>query len=94
MWNPAALSESDSVLPEPTGNAQEGDGDGSCGNHTASFNQMGVEDIAMDMDAVESSGRFALEIGAATFRLQPNGGAATRKITYVAIWKRRPTGAR
>ncbi len=59
----------------------------------ALYDQMGVEDFTMDINAVESSGDLAYESGTATLRLRPtNGVAAARTIRYLVIWKRQATG--
>jgi uncharacterized protein (TIGR02246 family) len=55
---------------------------------------MGVREIDLRTQEVESSGDLAYEIGAATLTIQPESGSPTTDIVkYVVVWKRQAGGA-
>src|SRR3990170_5814200 len=54
---------------------------------------MGMQEIAMHTQEVESHGDLALEIGTYRVKVQPPGGAATTDDgKYVVVWKRQASG--
>ncbi len=59
-----------------------------------SLYEMGVDDLTININAVESSGDFAYESGTGSFGLRPPSGkaASSRTIRYLVIWKQQPTG--
>jgi uncharacterized protein (TIGR02246 family) len=55
---------------------------------------MGVREVDLRTQEVESSGDLAYEIGAATLKIQPEGGSPTTDtVKYVVAWKRQAGGA-
>jgi uncharacterized protein (TIGR02246 family) len=55
---------------------------------------MGVREVDLRTQEVESSGDLAYEIGAATLAIQPESGSPTTDtVKYVVVWKRRAGGA-
>ena len=55
---------------------------------------MGVREVDLRTQDVESSGDLAYEIGSATLKIQPEGGSPTTDtVKYVVVWKRRAEGS-
>jgi len=54
---------------------------------------MGIREVDLRTEDVESSGDLAYEIGSATLKIEPQGGSPTTStIKYVVVWKRRAGG--
>jgi uncharacterized protein (TIGR02246 family) len=52
----------------------------------------GVREIELRTEQAEAAGDLAYEIGSATLKIQPSGGAAVEDVVkYVVVWKR-PAG--
>jgi uncharacterized protein (TIGR02246 family) len=55
---------------------------------------MGVREVDLRTQHVESNGDLAYEIGSATLEIQPEGGSPmTDTVKYVVVWKRRAGGS-
>jgi uncharacterized protein (TIGR02246 family) len=55
--------------------------------------RIGVREVDLQTQQVESSGDLAYEIGSATLTIQPAGDSATTEtVKYVVVWKRQAGG--
>jgi uncharacterized protein (TIGR02246 family) len=55
--------------------------------------EQGVREIDLRTEQAEAAGDLAYEIGSATLKIQPSGGAEVEDIVkYVVVWKRRAGG--